>query len=364
MDANLTFGFETDSQTSAAVDTCGSVARAWCDPSQYTEIVGVDFGKGEVHAYWCSTGRKRKADAACAINLLLRLESGTLVVCEWAHLAVPRTKKSLAQPFSADELLRLYSSLQSRGVTLKLFPHAHSGTRAMGWASQYLSELPNAKKTDANDAMAIAMYVKHCNGVSLANPPASFARCSRREYGRAVARHANIVLNAERNGGYKGKTFRHVISLGVAIGNKINHRLGKIACHSIAALIATEIDGIACMYARGGAAPGAWFWARHVARMTPFHHYAGIARSNLMRHSFRPFLKAYAARRSVSVGSKTKLVPFGQHDDAQRAIRTEAMRAFRSSVLDAYRAGVAIAEQRGFRRFDPTELGMEATDGR
>ena len=364
MEANLTFSFEDRQAAPTAVSDSGCTARPWCNPSDHTDVVGVDFGKGEMHLYWCSTGRRRKVDASSAIYTLLSISPGTLLTGEWAHLAVPRTKKSLAQPFSADDLLRLYSGLRERGVTLKLFPHAHSGTRAMAWAAHSVPELFGAKKTDANDAMAIAMYVKHCNGVSLANPPRSFVRCTRREYGRAVAQHANIVLNAERNGTYQGKTFRHVISLGVAIGKKIDRRLGKIACCSIAALIATEVRGEPCMYVRDGKAPGASFWLRHVARMTPFHHRAGICRSNLMRHAWRPFFKAYALRRNVSVGAKNKYVPFGQHDAAQRGMRTEAMRAFRHAIRDAYKSGVEIAAKRGFQPLDPMASTEDVSNGR
>lgn len=364
MQANLDFGFDDHQALATPAVDLGCHAREWCTPSDYVDVVGVDFGKGEMHLYWCSTGRKKKVGAASALHALLGIASGTLLTGEWAHLAVPRTKKSLAQPFSADDLLRLYAGLRSRGVTLKLFPHAHSGTRAMAWASQSIPELFGAKKTDANDAMAIALYVKQCNGVSLANPPQSFARCARREYGRAVVQRANIVLNAERNGQYLGNTFRHVIGLGMAIRKKIYSRLGKIACCSIAALIATEVDGNPYMYVRDGNVPGASLWLRHVARMTPWHHRAGICRSNLMRHAWRPFFKKYALRHNVSVGTKTKYVPFGHHDDAQRAMRTEAMRAFRHAVRDAYRAGVAIAISRGFQPLDPMADAEESTDGR
>ena len=232
----------------------------------------------------------------------------------------------------------------------------------MGWAACNFDQLAGAKKTDANDAMAIALYVKHCNDVSLANPPKSFAICNRRNYGLAVARHANIVLNAERSGGYRGKTFRHVVNLAVAI--KKQTKLEMIACYSIAALIATEIEGKPCMYARNGKPLGAWLWARHVARMTPFHHYAGIARSNLMRHSFRPFFRKHADKCGVFIGKSPKFVPFGQHDQKQRAMRTEAMRAFRRAIIEAYRAGVDIALKRGFSLFDPMSCLTEANDGR
>ena len=352
MELNLSFWPEHEAATCVTCIQPECVARPWCDPARHIDVVGVDFGKGKVHAYWCSTGRKKKAEASSARHLLLSLPEGTLVVGEWAHLAVPRKRTSLAQPFTAEELLHLYAGLRSRGVTLKLFPHAHSGTRAMGWAACHFNELAGAKKTDANDAMAIALYVKHCNGVSLANPPQSFAICNRRNYGLAVAKQANIVLNAERSGGYRGKTFRHIINLSVAIGRKANPAFGRIALVSIAALIATEIKGKPCIYVRDGKPPGAWLWARHVARMTPFHHYAGIARSNLMRHTFRPFFKAYARDRGVVVGVGPGYFPFGQHSQEQRAIRTEAMRAFRRAVIDAYRLGVEIALQRGFQKLD------------
>lgn len=363
MTANKTFWPEDDvCQTPVAVST-GSAARSWCDPAAYRDIVGVDFGKGAMHLYWCSTGKHKQVPVASARDWLLSLQPGTLVLAEPAHLAVARTSKSLAQPFTEHELLNLYHELKARNITLKFFPHAHSGTRALAWAVHNCPELADAKKSDKNDAMAIALYVKYCNAVSLADPPACFSRCPRRDYGISVRARANIVLNAERTTGYAGDMFPHVISLGKAIRRKVR-RLNLLACISIASLIATEIEGEPRMYARNGASIGANQWLEHVARMTPFHHRGGIARSNLMFHSFRAFLKAHARQCGVSVGTKKKLVPFGQHNAQQAAVRNSAMRVFRRLIRDAYRAGVAISEERGFRPFDPMADGQEASHGR
>lgn len=361
MDANLTFGFADERSRQSSLLTAGSVARSWCDPSAFSEVVGIDFGKGEMHLHSLSTGRNEKVSAETCVQRLMRLDRGTLAVCEPAHLAVPRTARSLAQPLTADELLALYEGLRRRGVTLKLFPHSHTGTRASSWAAANFPGIASGEKTDANDAMAIALYVRHCNGVSLADPPMSFARCSKRDYGIAVAGYANIVLNAERTTEYKGKFFPEVVKLGHAICRKVGRRLKPLATISIASLIATEIDGVPVMFVRNGRPAGAWLWARHVMRMTPFHHRAGIARSNVMRHSFRPYLKRHGRMLGVDLGKGSKCIPFGQHDQRQTEARADAMRAFRNAILEAYRRGVEIAEARGFEKFDP--MTREAKDG-
>jgi hypothetical protein len=209
------------------------------------------------------------------------------------------------------------------------------------------------EKGDAADAMALALYVMNCNAVSMADPPTSFARDPKREYGNAVREYSSVALNAERTSNYDGRYFPHVVDLGMEISRRRGKRIGDKACHSIASLIATEVGGSPFMFARNGVPPGVEMWWRHVARMTPFHHRGGLARSNLMRHAFRPFLRRVGQRRGVIMGTGSKIFPFGEHDSGQSAIRTWAMKDFRDCAKECYRVGVRVAKDKGFQLIDP-----------
>ncbi len=365
MHRNLTFWPEENDSEHAIPRGDSRICRCWCNPAQFVDVVGVDFGGGRMHLYSAAKGRGWDVDVSVAIDELLSLQSGTLAVGEPAHLATPRTKKSLAQPFTEKQLLFLYQSCSHSGITVKLYSHYHSGVRARVWAAKRFPSIQSAKKTDAADAMALALYVMHCNAVSLADPPSSFDRCPKRDYGIAVREYSCVALNAERTTGYIGRHMPHVIELGEGIWRKTGRSIGKKACYSIASLIATDINGVPFMFFTRGRVPGVEMWWRNVARMTPFHHRAGVARSNLMRHAFRQFLRRFGKNNGVNMGTKNKIVPFGDHDDVQAVIRTRCMQAFRRTVKHCYRAGVEIALKKGWATLDPVETPLsEATDGR
>jgi hypothetical protein len=343
-------------QTSLVLEsTC--VCQTWGDPSQFADVIGIDFGLGKMHAYSARSGGCVTLPAESAIGWVCSRQKNTLVVCEWAHFAVPQTIRSLAQLFTAEQLISLYSQLSDKEITLRLFPHQHSGQLAREWAAVHFPEVVSGKKSDdMNDAKALAMYVLHCNQVSLAKPPASFATCSKQEYGRAVIKQANIVLNAERCRGYKGSMFKNVVSLGRTIRKLAGRQFvdHKVSI-SIAALICGEIDGKPVLFTRNGSPPGAWFWLRHVMKFSPFHHRAGIARSNLMRHRFRSYLPKHAAARGVLVKAGSRPVQFGHFDAKQAAAKRAALKSVRESVVRAYRIGVEKAIEMGFEPYEIVE---------
>jgi len=363
MDRNLTFwADEGDSRELTFADN-RNVSRCWCDPSLFSDVVGVDFGGGEMHCYSSAQNRLWRVPVTSAMQEILGFQSQTLVVAESAHLATPRTKTSLAQPFTADDLLDLYARSAAREIIIKLFPHYHSGIRARAWAASRFPGLQSAQKADAADAMALALYVLHCNAVSLANPPVSFSRDTKRDYGKAVRQYSSIALNAERTSGYAGHYFPKLIKLGCDIYHRRGKSIGEKACHSIASLIATEVNGVPFLFARNGRVLGVHSWWRHVARMTPFHHHGGLARSNLMRHSFRPFLRKFGKRHGVPMGAGSKVYPFGEHDDRQATVRTRAMRCFRDTIKDCYRVGVDVAVQQRFEMIDPVQTPWSEVAG-
>lgn len=215
-----------------------STARVWCDPSQYEDIVGIDFGANAVHYYMARCGKTGTVAFESFRSWITGLPCNTLAVCEWAHLGVPQTERSLAQPFTARELLDIYKLCRERGVVLKLAPHAHSGMRMRLWVSAKRPDLiKDGEKSDRTDAISLALFVRDSNEISLANPPASFLVSPARAYGREVTSRSNVVLNAERTRDYKGRFFPLLIKL----ARQIDRRCGcgiKVA--------ATVVSTLAC----------------------------------------------------------------------------------------------------------------------
>lgn len=344
--------------------TCESTARSWCDPSQYDEVVGLDFGCNSAHYYMARSGKYGQMPFKSLISWLLRLPCNVLVLCESAHLGVPQTELSLAQPFSAEQLLSLYDELQRRSVTLKLAPHAHTGRRMRLWVAHNFPELMrDAGKSDAADALSLAVYVYRCNDISLANPHKSFNRSVRRDFGRKVTKRSNAVLNAERTDDYSGAFYPLIMKLSRKV-----RRCGSFPSLKFVATVAStlfsEHDGKLVAFTHRGQRPGRWFWMRDVLRMSPWHHRGGTARSNLMWHTFRPYLQNIAKRSGVNVKDGNKYKKFAVYDSRQKASRALAMKSFRQLLLRCRDLCLEHAERMGAGNLELTLFADEVSHGR
>ena len=355
---------ELDEPDILALPLCESTARSWCDPSQYDEVVGLDFGCNSVHYYMARSGNRGHMPFKSLLSWLLRLPCNVLVVCESAHLGVPQSELSLAQPFTAEQLLRLYDQLRSRGVTLKLAPHAHTGKRMRLWvAHNYPGLMRDAEKSDATDALALAVYVDRCNEVSLANPYRNFNHAVRRQFGRKVTKRSNAVLNAERTDDYSGAFYPLIM--------KLSRKVRR--CHSfpslkfvvtVASTLLTEQDGRLVVFTHRGQRPGRWFWMRDVLRMSPWHHRGGTARSNLMWHTFRPYLQNSAKRSGVNVKDGNRYKKFAVYDSSQKASRALAMKSFRQLLLRCRDLCLEQAARMGAGQLEMTLVADEVAHGR
>lgn len=359
---------ETDVSTMPA---CTSISRSWCDPSQYDEVVGLDFGSKAAHYYMARSGKSGHMSFAHLRDWLLRLPSKTLVICESAHLGEPQTDFSLAQPFKADELLQLDRDLVCRGVTLKLAPHAHTGRRMRMYVAHHFPEIVvGCEKSDAADAQALAIYADRCNEISLANPHKNFAISARRQFGRKVTKLSNALLNAERTDGYKGSFYPIVLKLSRSVRGRASFFRGvpddsrlKLVV-TVASTLVSERDGGLVVLTHRGQPPGRWFWMRDVLRMSPWHHRGGTARSNLMWHTFRPFFHNMARRNYVSVKSGNTYKDFAHHDERQKAARTFAMRSFRQLLLQCRDMCLEQAKRMNAGHLELTDIPEEVRCGR
>lgn len=342
---------------------CNSIARSFCDPSQYSEVVGIDFGSNSVHYYMARSKQSGKMAFGDLLAWLLRLNPSTLVVCESAHLGVPQTQQSLAQPFTAEQLIGLNVRLLEQKVTLKLAPHAHTGKRMRLWVSHHYPELMRtAEKTDAADAMSLAVFVDRCNDLSLAKAYTSFGRSKRRDFGRAVTRLSNSVLNAERTSDYRGECFPIVIKLARKVWQRGGFPSLKFVV-SVASTLFGEEEGRLFEFTHCGQRPGAWFWMRHVVRMTPWHHRGGVARSNIMWHAFKPYFQRRAKRLGLSVKSGGAYKKFAFHSNQEKEARTSAMKSYRQVLLRAREMCIRQAACMGAGEMELTEVLEESTHG-
>jgi len=363
---------ELDEADVASAPAHASFAQNNCDPSRHCEVVGLDFGSNVAHYYMARTGKKGRMPFKQLLVWLLRLPCNTLVVCESAHLAIPQTELSLAQPFTAKQLLKLYPNLAAKGITLVLAPHAHTGRRMRLWvAHHYPDLLREPKKSDASDAMALAIYVDRCNEISLANPYKSFCRSAQRTFGRKVTKLSNAILNNERTNEYKGAFYPQVIKVARKVWDRASF-LGGLPKKSkfkfvvtVASTLFSEHDGKLVVLTHFGQPPGRWFWMRNVLRMSAWHHRGGTARSNLMQHMFRPYLQNIAKRNGVSVkDASNKYRQFALHSPSQRAQKTLAMKLFRIMLLECRKRCYEQAQNINAGSLELTDIAHEVICGR
>lgn len=368
----MTFLFpELDERDTLAMLSHTSAVQTWCNPSLFDEVIGLDFGCNVAHYYKSRSSRRGSMPFNELRAWLLRLPRNTLVVCESAHLGVPQTELSLAQPYTADELLALYAGLRSNGVTLKLAPHAHTGKRMRLWVSHHCPEMMRtSKKSDEADAMTLALYVDLCNEISLANPYKTFARSARRKFGREVTNLSNALLNVQRTIDYSDQFYpltmrlaRKVRRSAKFLGALSDNSKFKFVLSVASTLVSERADRLLVLTHRGHH-PGRWFWLRDVLRMSAWHHRGGTARSNLMWHIFPPYLQNTAKRYGLSVKNGNQYTPFALYDDKQKAVLKLAKKNFRQKLLLCRDECIDAAHSMGAGQLELTDAITEVGDGR
>jgi hypothetical protein len=144
------------------------------------------------------------------LKLPYALNKGDTLVSEYSHMAVPRTKKSLSQPFTKKQLNDFYKACEENGVQLLLFPEK-STPNALFFSQQEIVRVRGLKKQetytrddlkdDITDPMAIYNYIQAKQNLSLMKPPSSFEPSNLRKEGWQRKKECTILCNQARANG-------------------------------------------------------------------------------------------------------------------------------------------------------------------
>lgn len=337
-----------EEQPSRPAREIAAAAQSWCDPKAFAEIVGVDFGGGCMCFHCLISGEeKTRIPYKKVVETFESFPDGTLVIAEKAHLGTPRTSKSLAQPFTEQDLRRIAVACSTNGKALVLFPHQHS-RKAREWAAANAEPgfVDPEKDTDINDARALAFYVANNNGISLAKPQDDFSVHPMRKYGMLVRQRANNSLNAARTHGYDSEILPEISRLAAdilaAVGRKDGYVDDKIA-FTIASNVIVEVDGKSFRFTYQGKPPGVRFFMRDVLMFSPFHHAGGVGRSNMEWHRFRSWAAKQAAKAGVPYKENRKYIKYGAFTPEQEQFVRGLHKQVRREVRDAYLVAVELS---------------------
>lgn len=136
------------------------------------------------------------------------LNSGDKIIAEYSHLGVPRTQKSLSQPFTARELLDFYRNCENKKVELRFFPQK-STPSAINYSAQEIIKVRNLDpnkfhktedlKSDHTDPMAIYNYMEDKKNISLMYPPTDFEPSDIRKEGWKRKSQCTELCNQARS---------------------------------------------------------------------------------------------------------------------------------------------------------------------
>ena len=221
------------------------------------------------------------------LNLPERLEANSLLVSEKAHIGVPRTKRSKAQPFTADQLLDLYSRFESNGITLRLFPEM-STPRACSYSG--------LEKSDLNDPKSLFILLRDYPNTSLMKPRESFEPTPLREemwqfivnnlefIANNLSETAKECFNLTDEHKYKHERYKDELTYPFKPNSIKKMQIYTVLCTLI------DDDGNERLRQSTNELAGWQFVKQGVFGFTPFHRRGGTARSNLIFHGLMSYV--------------------------------------------------------------------------
>ena len=303
------------------------------------KVFVLDCGRNSSTIYDAEKDESRQIAQAEVLALPDALPNDCLVICEKAHLGVPRTKKSRSQPFTAKELSKLYQRLADKNITLRLFPQM-STPNACSYSG--------LAKSDLNDPKSIYIWWKDHPNISMEKPEnicfdEDSAKNKKRKASHDYKADTDSFINEERrkiddSAAYSrdncskwirknlntiadglSEEARRIFKLtdefkykkNCATGKKGEYKLGKttdIKLGALYSIICTLInsEGKIRIRPETGNMPGWPYIKQYILKFTPFHQRGGVARSNLWWHTFRSVLNEAGKKHGLDYKRKVK----------------------------------------------------------
>lgn len=344
----------------------------------------LDCGKNESTIY--DGENCKRLSHSEVLNLPNILQKGVTLVSEAAHLSVPRTMKSLAQPFTGSELQTLYQRCREKGIELKFFPQK-STPRAQKYS--------NLEKSDETDPVAIYNLLQDFEQISLMKPRKSFDVDPVRQEGWDMKSYMNSLLNFARRYEYKheldqnsqwirdnteeicarlsneakscfglgddSRYKRKSSKLGVEAGDM---NFNNVSLSQIYAVLSTlqgkivengEMVSIIDEVIKRNSTKNLAGWAfakKHLLCMSPNHMRGGVARSNLYYHGAKNWIIAKAKKDGINLknkpsqksGQKTESKGRGDFSGEEDEIFLKYMRIYTKSIKELFVAIKSILE--------------------
>ncbi|MBL69534.1 MAG: hypothetical protein CMO74_14020 [Verrucomicrobiales bacterium] len=317
------------------------------------------------------------------------LPFGSYLVAEDAHVGAPRSKFSLAQQFEEEKLLRFYALCKERGITLLLFSqkltpralyfsHPVFAKRA-SWANKDRKVEVKDVKSDTIDPMAIHNLLTNKPELlaTLKKPVLSFKEDPRKVEGWDFKQETNLILNYERNAKYEGTIMRSRLdemldsivseiprkeSLEIfcltdenkyqqdgKYGKKGDWKVkaGAPKYGAMTSILGMLMDGDGDLRTREetGLLPGLAFAEEFLFGMTAFHTRGGLARSNLVHHFMRSFIRSKWKEENPNNLDFTKKSNRGLFTPEEDAHFKKYRRKWRRALIDMFQAMKRILER-------------------
>lgn len=332
------------------------------------KIIAADFGKNSAYVYNYHTKKGQKFKSINNVLSYLACQDEYTIALEYAHAGCPLTDKSKAQLFTDEQLLKFYSESKENNNKVKLFPQFQS-PRVLSMAKN--AGIIKGKKSEENDAKALAWFVAEVDDIPLMNPPTNFEMNSMREFACEVKDTSNTTLNLMRRYNYDpsvskihawildnkeefqnlSDVTKEVLEIKTYTKKYRTHPAGTVMMSSLNknvllnSIIATLVDHNMnhLLYPGTGKFLGWNSWKRYINNCGPMHLKGGVSRSNIWATRFSRFIQDYGRKRGVffcklnAKGEETKKwVKSSDFTPEQRRVFQEGKAVFRTVMKEIY----------------------------
>ena len=330
------------------------------------KVFTLDFGKKRTTLY---DGEKVIGSTVEQILTLPKLlNPGSKIIVEDAHMGVPRTEKSLAQPYTKTELRKFYSDCEENGIELRFFPQ-QSSPRAAAYS--------NLKKDDDQDPISIYNLCRDYPNISLKKPDPSFSYSLKAKEGLFRKHQLNKILNFARRTDYLNPNdkntqwinenanyvYNELSDVGRCVFGFLNEKarfkrpnknrnikkgdlnVKHIKVNFIYTTLASmrgtlvhegnerfSVDDSFFLREGTGRLPNWAFTQRYIFHMSPYHLKGGVARSNFYHHGAKKWIKERVFEEGYDIDKKKR----GEMSKQEEKVFLKYRRLYSNAIKELY----------------------------